>query len=128
MSARIRARIRAAQQRFHAQDGPVPGVDLRLELHVEGAEVDALIGAAKLLRLCRPKIFVEVHTQLIGKFGYNLTDFFSQIPADLYDIKFIVEGVDSAWRPYEAGLEAGVTAPLLVFATPKQPKGGGLLP
>lgn len=99
-----------------------------LKLDVEGAEVDALIGAAKLLRLCRPKIFVEVHTQLIGKFGYNLTDFFSQIPTDLYDIKFIVEGVDSAWRPYEAGLEAGVTAPLLVFATPKQPKGGGLLP
>jgi FkbM family methyltransferase len=91
-----------------------------IKLDVEGAEVDALIGAAKILRLYTPKIFIEVHTQFIGNFGYNLTDFFSKIPADLYDINFMVEGIDNTWRPYEPGLELGITAPLMVFAVPKQ--------
>lgn len=91
-----------------------------IKLDVEGAEVDALSGAAELLRRCTPKLFIEVHTQLIGQFGYDLTAFFSKIPLDLYDVKFLVEGVDVAWRMYEPGLEVGVTAPLLVLATAKK--------
>jgi hypothetical protein len=90
-----------------------------IKLDVEGAEVDALIGAAEMLRTCTPKLFVELHTQLIGHFGYTLTDFFSKIPADLYDIRLRVEGVDPDWRPYEPGLEIGVTAPILVLAIPR---------
>jgi FkbM family methyltransferase len=90
-----------------------------IKIDVEGAEVDALIGAARLLRTCQPKIFIEVHTQFLGQFGYTLTDFFSKIPLDLYDVRFMVEGVDSAWRIYQPGLEAGVTTPLLVYAAPK---------
>jgi FkbM family methyltransferase len=91
-----------------------------IKLDVEGAEVDALSGAAELLRRCTPKLFIEVHTQLIGQFGYDLTAFFSKIPLDLYDVKFLVEGVDVAWRMYEPGMEVGVTTPLLVLATAKK--------
>ena len=90
-----------------------------IKLDVEGAEVDALIGAARMLRQCRPKIFIEVHTQFIGKFGYNLTDLFLAIPSDIYDIKLKVARIDRQWRTYRPGEEVGVTVPLLIYATPK---------
>jgi FkbM family methyltransferase len=90
-----------------------------IKLDIEGAEVDALIGAANILRTCMPKLFIEVHTQYIGQFGYNLTDFFSKIPADLYDMYVMVLDENAQWRLYEPGLEIGVTVPLLVFAAPK---------
>lgn len=103
----------------------IPLDDLRdiapsfIKLDVEGAEVDALIGAAATLRQCTPKLFIEVHTQFIGRFGYTLTDLFAAIPAELYDVRVQIEGVDASWQPYTPGLEIGVTVPLLVYATPK---------
>jgi hypothetical protein len=57
---------------------------------------------------------------LIGQFGYGLADLFSRIPSDIYDISFQVEGVDRALRRYQPGLEAGITAPLFIVATPRR--------
>ena len=97
-------------------------IDLKpsfLKLDVEGAEVAALRGAQKLLRACKPKIFIEVHTQYLGRFGHSLTDLFAALPSDIYDTRFKVEGVDQDWRVYAPGLEQGVTRPILVDAFPK---------
>jgi FkbM family methyltransferase len=91
-----------------------------IKLDIEGAEVDALAGAAGLISTCRPQIFIEAHTHLIGQFGYGLADLFSRIPSDIYDISFQVEGVDRTLRRYQPGLEAGITAPLFIVATPRR--------
>lgn len=90
-----------------------------VKLDIEGAEVDALRGAAKLMRQCRPRLFIEVHTPFLGQFGHTLTDFFDAIPGDIYEIRFQVEGRDKDWRIYEPGMETGVTDPMLVYAVPK---------
>jgi FkbM family methyltransferase len=90
-----------------------------IKVDVEGADVAAMLGAQKLIQECRPKIFVELHTQFIGQFGHTLADFFTAIPLDLYNVSCKVEGIDRAWRSYEPGLEAGVTQPMLVWATPR---------
>jgi FkbM family methyltransferase len=90
-----------------------------MKVDVEGADVAAMLGAQKLMRKCRPKIFVELHTQFIGQFGHTLADFFQAIPRDIYNVVCRVEGVDHAWRHYEPGLENGVTQPMLVWATPR---------
>jgi FkbM family methyltransferase len=98
-----------------------------IKLDVEGAEVDALAGAAELLRVCRPKLMIEGHTQLLGHFGYTVTDLFARIPSDVYDIKFMEEGVDSAWRTYAPGLESGITNPLIILAFPRGVPSSGVV-
>jgi FkbM family methyltransferase len=87
-----------------------------IKLDVEGAEVSALRGAQRLLRECRPRLFCELHTQMIGNFGHTPADFFAAIPADIYDIKYMVEGVDHAWRRWEPSEASRITAPSLVLA------------
>ena len=97
-------------------------IDLKpsfLKLDVEGAEVAALRGAQKLLRACKPKIFIEVHTGMLDRFGHSLTDLFNALPADVYDVRFKVEGAGMAWQAYAPGLEKDITRPMLVDAFPK---------
>ena len=93
-----------------------------VKLDVEGGEAGALRGAQKLLRTCRPRLFIEVHTQMIGDFGHTLRDLFEAIPGDCYDVTYKIEGTHADWKPYAPGIETGVTAPMLVLATPKPVK------
>ena len=90
-----------------------------VKLDIEGAEVAALQGAQQLMRTCKPRIFIEVHTQMLGDFGHNLTDLFAAIPGDVYHVRYKIEGAHSGWLDFRPGIEAGVSAPLLVFATPR---------
>ena len=88
-----------------------------VKLDIEGAEVGALQGAQKLMRSCKPRLFIEVHTQMIGDFGHHLSDLFDAIPQDVYKITYKIEGAHSGWLDYAPGIEKGVTQPMLVFAT-----------
>lgn len=90
-----------------------------VKLDVEGAEVAALRGAQALLHDCRPRLFVELHPQMLGDFDHTVEDFFAAIPAKLYDVKYRVEGLDGDWRPWAEGEAARVTAPALVLAEPR---------
>lgn len=72
-----------------------------LKLDIEGAEVNALHGAQRILTECRPKIFAEIHTVLIEKFGFKVADFFRAIPHELYDIWYIEERVSKGWTLYD---------------------------
>lgn len=90
-----------------------------IKLDVEGAEILALRGAQRLLRECKPRIFIEVHTSFFQNFGLTLSDLFQAIPQDLYDIKATFEGTGRGWQTYEPGLEKGIEKPGLIWATPR---------
>lgn len=90
-----------------------------VKLDIEGAEVDALKGGQELLRSCRPRLFIEVHTTLIWQFGYSLADFFDQIPLDIYHVQLAVDGESTGWMAYEGGMADRITQPLLVLARPR---------
>lgn len=90
-----------------------------LKIDIEGAEVHALRGAQKLLRKCKPKLFFEVHTSFLPGFDTDLTEFFSLIPTDIYDIEYILDGASGDWQPYQKGDEIGVTVPMFVRAFPR---------
>ena len=72
-----------------------------------------------MMRDCKPRMFIELHTQFIGHFGHNLTDFFEAIPSDIYRVQYKIDGVDHAWKTYEPGIEKNVTMPMLVWAVPR---------
>jgi hypothetical protein len=93
----------------------IPLVDYRkmtpnfIKLDIEGAEVAALRGAQKLLREHKPKMFVEVHTQMFAEHGETLTNFFSLIPRDGF----------AGWSTHQPGAEAEITKPIVVSAWPR---------
>ncbi len=90
-----------------------------IKMDVEGAEVAALRGAQKLLRKCKPRLFIEVHTQYLDRFGHSLADLFAALPGDIYNARFKVAGVDRDWRVYAPGLEYGLAGPMYVEAAAK---------
>jgi hypothetical protein len=48
-----------------------------------------------------------------------LTEFFSLIPSDIYNIEYILDGASGDWQPYQKGDEIGVTVPMFVRAFPR---------
>lgn len=87
-----------------------------IKLDIEGAEVSALRGAQKVLRDCRPRLFIEVHTPYLPKFGHALSDLFEAIPLDLYKVTVTAPGQTPCL--YSPGMEQKWTDALLVTATP----------
>jgi hypothetical protein len=77
-----------------------------LKLDVEGAEVGALRGAQRVLRECRPRIFIEVHPQFIVRFGQTPADLFEALPLDLYHVQYNVPGASPGWHDYAPGAAA----------------------
>lgn len=71
-----------------------------LKLDVEGAEAGALVGAQRLLRECRPRIFIEVHPQFLPQFGQSAADLFAAIPRDIYHVQYNVPGAPPGWHDY----------------------------
>ena len=90
---------------IHRIDDYLDARPTAIKLDVEGAEVAALRGAQRVLRDCRPKLFCEFHTQLVGQFGHSVQDYFDAIPHDLYHTTYVEEGKDGVWRTYTPGAD-----------------------
>lgn len=69
---------------------PDGGVDV-LKMDIEGAEGLALMGASRLLRSCRPQIFMEFVPALLMKMGTPPADVFRMIKLHGYSIYLINE-------------------------------------
>ena len=89
-----------------------------LKLDVEGAEVDALLGARRLLETCRPRMCIEFHPQFLPFFQHSVKDFFDAIPRSLYRIFFKPQG-ETVLREHHEGDHERVTKPGFVVAEPR---------
>src|SRR5581483_645748 len=70
-------------------------VDLRpdfLKIDIEGAEIDALESAQKLLEH-RPNVYVEVHTTFFERFGRRVEEIFELLPLNDYYC-YAMNGID----------------------------------
>ncbi len=90
-----------------------------IKLDVEGAEVDVLKGATRVMRELRPRMSIELHTSLIDRFGYTLTDFFDAIPADLYHVHWRPNFWDLGWTEWKPGGEKDITTHVDVRLLPR---------
>ncbi len=54
-----------------------------VKFDIEGAEVDALEGAAEIIAM-EPAIYIEVHPQLLPRFGRVPSDIFKHVPLNRY--------------------------------------------
>ncbi len=54
-----------------------------IKIDVEGAEIDALKGSTEILKQ-KPKLYVEVHPELLPRFGRNAADVFDLVKLDDY--------------------------------------------
>jgi FkbM family methyltransferase len=61
-------------------------VDL-LKIDVEGYEGQVLAGAGALIERSRPKIFLELHPHIVGKFGYSLRGILGDLSKHYQDIR-----------------------------------------
>jgi FkbM family methyltransferase len=87
-----------------------------MKMDIEGFEVFALRGAQRLLRTCKPRLFIEVHTPQLADFGVTLRELFAAIPDDLYAIRV---KIDRKWRPCSVDMAAQLTGPFDMIAMPK---------
>jgi len=87
-----------------------------MKMDIEGFEVFALRGAQGLLRTCKPRLFIEVHTPQLADFGVTLRELFAAIPEDLYSISVNEGGI---WRPYEQAMADAFKGPFDMIAMPR---------
>lgn len=90
-----------------------------VKIDVEGAEIDVLKGAQRIMRELRPRMSIELHTTLIDRFGYELKDFFDQIPTDVYDVHWRANFWDPVWTEWQPGGETAITQHVDVRLWPK---------
>ena len=69
-----------------------------IKLDVEGFEVEALQGAARILRR-RPKWAIEVHVDMLPRYRHRADDLFELIRPDDYEL-WLQLGADELPRPY----------------------------
>lgn len=67
---------------FVAQSGIVPDL---LKIDVEGFEYDVFKGAVETLKK-RPAVFVEIHTEIMGRYGHDVDDVWKHIDKTAYDV------------------------------------------
>ncbi len=90
-----------------------------IKVDVEGAEIDVLKGAQRIMRKWRPRMSIELHTTLIDRFGYTIKDFFEQIPTDIYDVHWRANAWDPGWTEWRPGGEAEIRRHVDVRLWPK---------
>ncbi len=59
-----------------------------LKINVEGFELEALLGAQKILRDLRPRVFIELHPQFFAMTGASYRKIYDAFPAGLYKFSF----------------------------------------
>lgn len=104
---------------IHRIDDYIDERPTAIKLDIEGAEIAALRGAQRVLHECRPKIFCEFHTQLVGQFGHSVQDFFDAIPHDRYRVVYLEENGSTAWQTYEPGKKVTWSMPGTIKAFPR---------
>ena len=70
-----------------------------IKLDVEGCEIEALAGAARVLEH-RPKLAIEVHVDMIASRGRKAIELFEHVRAEHYDF-WLQPGVHETPRPYD---------------------------
>ena len=74
---------------FFEERGVVPDV---IKMDVQGAELEALKGAERLLREHHPVLFLEVHPTFVGDFGVTVGEIYDYLTVDLnYKLQRIEE-------------------------------------
>lgn len=57
-----------------------------IKIDVEGAEMNVLRGSSKILAQCHPTLFLEIHPNLVTKFGASVDDVLTFLRRHRYDI------------------------------------------
>jgi FkbM family methyltransferase len=87
-----------------------------VKVDIEGAEIDALASAERLLAL-RPNLYIELHPQLYDRFGLHVDDLFDAIPFDDYVcyLQYPTKGTIAYRREFE------ITEPCGMFLMRDEP-------
>jgi FkbM family methyltransferase len=59
-----------------------------LKIDVEGFELEALLGAKKILRDLKPRVFIELHPQFFQLTGASYRQIYDAFPAGMYKLHF----------------------------------------
>jgi FkbM family methyltransferase len=90
-----------------------------LKIDVEGYEVEVLKGARTILDT-RPKLAIEIHTQLLGRYASTLADLLGHIP--LKEYKCWVQWSDEQFpEPYDGSREIVTRIHLFAIPLPRVP-------
>jgi FkbM family methyltransferase len=90
--------LNAVQVPVVSLDGYADSKPTLLKLDVEGYEVDVLRGATRMLET-RPKIAIEVHVDMLPRYGHTADELFEYLPASQYELWLQLGWKDSP-RPY----------------------------
>lgn len=74
-----------------------------LKIDVEGFELEALLGAQKILRDLRPRVFIELHPQFFGMTGASYRKIYEAFPKDRY--KLLLHHARSYGDAFEKNLD-----------------------
>jgi FkbM family methyltransferase len=88
-----------------------------IKIDIEGAEIDALQGAQRLLAH-RPNLYIEVHTSFFKAFGRRLEELFDYLPLEDYLCFISHPGYEWA-RPYTSDVE--IKEHCTLFLTREEP-------
>jgi len=88
-----------------------------IKIDIEGAEIDALQGAQRLLEH-RPNLYIEVHTSFFKAFGRRLEELFDYLPLEDYLCFISHPGYEWA-RPYTSDVE--IKEHCTLFLTREEP-------
>jgi len=86
-----------------------------LKIDVEGFEVEVLRGAKKILSK-RPKLAIEIHTDVLKRYNTSVKDLFSFIDNDVYDLW--VQWHDEQ-EPIKYDMKTPITKRVHLFCLPK---------
>jgi FkbM family methyltransferase len=88
-----------------------------LKIDVEGFEVEVLKGAAEVLKT-RPKLAIEVHTDVLRRYGTSVEELLSYLDTSVYELW--VQWDDEAYPVmYDSGMP--ITSRVHLFAIPHNP-------
>jgi FkbM family methyltransferase len=83
-------KVRAVTLDSYVEENGVPSVNV-VKLDIEGAELEAVKGASRLLERDRPTLIVEYHPEVARRFGVDLADLTAALESHRYRL-FEIQG------------------------------------